>query len=177
MSPYSMNTMNGTSIVSSTSSSTKVATTPIFTHYSASPSYVETHTYEDPNQILPLTTMNNKGNNNASNASNTLGRDHFSSTLIHPGMSYNQHHTLLHPNLHMSSNQDRSHQQNQHQLSTNCVSYGASGSFPSSSSNSSSDQHHQVHPSLPIDFSIHDITRTLNSIRQANHGRRTNLWF
>ena len=29
--------------------------TPIFTHYSASPSYVETHTYEDPNQILPLT--------------------------------------------------------------------------------------------------------------------------
>ena len=27
--------------------------TPIFTHYS--PSYVETHTYEDPNQILPLT--------------------------------------------------------------------------------------------------------------------------
>lgn len=28
--------------------------TPIFTHYSASPSYVETHTYEDPNQILTL---------------------------------------------------------------------------------------------------------------------------
>ena len=34
-----------------------VKTTPIFTHYSASPSYIESHHYEEPNQIMPLSTL------------------------------------------------------------------------------------------------------------------------
>ena len=164
--------MNGMSS-SSSSGTTKVSTTPIFTHYSQSPSYVETHTYEDPNQILPLTTMkgsvihsNNSSNSSSSTNSTTiptsslLNRDHLGS-LIHASgsMHHPHHHTLLH---HHQIQPPSSFSNNHHHQLSNCVSYGAA----------SADQQPQSHQStLPYDF--HDITRTLNSIR--TNGRRTNL--
>ena len=134
--------------------------TQIFTHYSASPSYVEAHHYEDPNQILPLATL--KQTTCISYGANTLsGNNHSNIPSYTSSNSYSTlndtnsgntgttfHHTLIGLNNSHSQHQHPHHQQQQPTQQQNI---------------------------FPCDFtSIRDISNSLNTNR-TTLSRRTDL--
>ena len=128
--------------------------TQIFTHYSASPSYVEAHHYEDPNQILPLATL--KQTTCISYGANTLSGNH---TNIPSYTSSNSYSTLN------ETNSGNNNTGNFHTL------IGL---------NNSHTLHHQQQQQqqniFPCDFtSIRDISNSLSTNR-TTLSRRTDLW-
>lgn len=127
--------------------------TQIFTHYSASPSYVEAHHYEDPNQILPLATL--KQTTCISYGANTLsGNNH---TSIPSYTTSNSYSTL---------NENNSGNNNTATFHHTLIGL-----------NNSHQHHHQLQQQqnvFPCDFtSIRDISNTLNANRTLS--RRTDL--
>lgn len=139
--------------------------TQIFTHYSTSPSYVETHHYEDPNQILPLTTLKQSC---ISYGANTLNAHHHQQQQLLPSYTTSNSYSTLNDHSSVSSNANGNN--------------NATGSFHHTliGLNSSSHLNHQLQAQqqqqnvFPCDFTnLRDISTLSN---RTTLSRRTDLW-